>query len=97
MPGSVSRQKLMRISASIGIGESARFVRRHRGWLPHLLRAGGYRPGRLVDGLAATLCDPSSRVVGLHLYTFNEVARTERWRQQALGRLGAATQEEPRR
>jgi methylenetetrahydrofolate reductase (NADPH) len=86
VPGPVDAAKLLRISTRIGIGESARFVRRHRGWLPHLLRAGGYRPGRLVDGLAATLCDPASRVVGLHLYTFNEVARTERWRQQALGR-----------
>ena len=86
VPGPVDAAKLLRISTRIGIGESARFVRRHRGWLPHLLRAGGYRPGRLVDGLAASLCDPASRVVGLHLYTFNEVARTERWRQQALGR-----------
>jgi methylenetetrahydrofolate reductase (NADPH) len=96
VPGPVDAAKLLRVSTRIGIGESARFARRHRGWLPHLLRAGGYRPGRLVDGLAASLCDPASRVVGLHLYTFNEVASTERWRQRALGRLGAVAQEEPR-
>jgi methylenetetrahydrofolate reductase (NADPH) len=96
VPGPVDAARLLRTSTRIGIGESARFVRRHRGWLPHLLRAGGYRPGRLVDGLAASLCDPAGGVAGLHVYTFNEVARTERWRQQALGRLGAAAHKEPR-
>jgi methylenetetrahydrofolate reductase (NADPH) len=35
-------------------------------------------------------------VAGLHLYTFNEVARTERWRQELLARLGAAAEREPR-
>ena len=96
VPGPVDAAKLLRISTRIGIGESARFVRRHTGWLPHLLRAGGYRPGRLVDGLAASLADPASGVAGLHVYTFNEVARTERWRQQTLGRLAAAADKEPR-
>jgi methylenetetrahydrofolate reductase (NADPH) len=96
VPGPVDAARLLRISTRIGIGESARFARRHTGWLPQLLRAGGYRPGRLVDGLAASLTDPASRVAGLHLYTFNEVARTERWRQETLGRLGAAADKEPR-
>jgi methylenetetrahydrofolate reductase (NADPH) len=96
VPGPVDAARLLRISTRIGIGESARFARRHTGWLPQLLRAGGYRPGRLVDGLAASLADPASRVAGLHLYTFNEVARTERWRQETLGRLGAAADKEPR-
>jgi methylenetetrahydrofolate reductase (NADPH) len=95
VPGPVDAAKLLRISTRIGIGESARFVRRHTGWLPHLLRAGGYRPGRLVDGLAASLADPASRVAGLHVYTFNEVARTERWRQETLGRLAAVADKEP--
>jgi methylenetetrahydrofolate reductase (NADPH) len=96
VPGPVDAARLLRISTRIGIGESARFARRHTGWLPQLLRVGGYRPGRLVDGLAASLADPASRVAGLHLYTFNEVARTERWRQETLGRLGAAADKEPR-
>jgi methylenetetrahydrofolate reductase (NADH) len=96
VPAPVDAARLLRISTRIGIGESARFARRHTGWLPQLLRAGGYRPGRLVDGLAASLADPACRVGGLHVYTFNEVARTERWRQETLGRLGAAADKEPR-
>jgi methylenetetrahydrofolate reductase (NADPH) len=96
VPGPIDAARLLRISTRIGIGESVRFVRRHTGWLPQLLRVGGYRPGRLVDGLAASLADSTSRVAGLHVYTFNEVARTERWRQQTLARLGAAADRQPR-
>jgi methylenetetrahydrofolate reductase (NADPH) len=88
VPGPVPATRLLGISSSIGVGESARFLRRHANWLPHLLGAGGYRPGRLVDGLAATLADPACRITGFHLYTFNEVARTEQWRQETLTRLG---------
>lgn len=32
--------------------------------------------------------DPASNVGGFHLYTFNEVAKTERWRRRTLQRLG---------
>jgi methylenetetrahydrofolate reductase (NADPH) len=94
VPGPVDAAKLLRVSARIGIGESARLARRHSGWLPHLLRAGGYRPGRLVEGLSASLADPAGGVAGLHVYTFNEVARTERWRRETLGRLAATASKE---
>jgi hypothetical protein len=33
--------------------------------------------------------DPASNVAGFHWYTFNELARTERWRRRTLERLGA--------
>jgi methylenetetrahydrofolate reductase (NADPH) len=87
LPGPVELARLLRVSSSIGLGESARFIRRHWGWLPHLLRPGGYRPDRLVEGLAGTLADPADRVPGFHVYTFNEVERTERWRRALLDRL----------
>ena len=90
VPGPLDAASLLRISSRNGGGESARFARRHAAWLPHLLGSGGYRPGRLVDGLAGTLADPACRVTGVHFYTFNEVARTERWRQRALARLVAS-------
>jgi len=87
VPGPAEVTRLLGISSSIGVGESARFIRRHAGWVPHLLRAGGYRPGRLVEGLAPSLADPTARLAGLHVYTFNELARTERWRRRTLARL----------
>ena len=47
-----------------------------------------FTPDRLVRELAPCATDPAARVAGFHLYTFNEVARTERWRRAALARLG---------
>jgi methylenetetrahydrofolate reductase (NADPH) len=90
MPGSVSRQKLMRISASIGLGESARFLRKHGSRLLRMFLPGGYTPDRLISALEPSLTDPESNVAGFHIYTFNELRRTEEWRRALLRRLGAA-------
>jgi methylenetetrahydrofolate reductase (NADPH) len=89
MPGSVDYAKLVRISMKIGLGESARFLRLHSNWVSRLLTR-QFKPDPLLRGLAPTLADPAANVAGFHLYTFNEVARTERWRREALKRLGAA-------
>ena len=87
MPGVVSRQKLLTISASIGLGESARFLGKHSSRLARLFLPGGYSPDKLVDGLAHLLPDPEAGVRGFHLYTFNEVAKTEAWRRERLAGL----------
>jgi methylenetetrahydrofolate reductase (NADPH) len=90
MPGNVSRQKLMRISASIGLGESARFLRKHRSRMLRMFLPGGYRPDRLIEALEPALTDPESNIAGFHIYTFNEVRKTEVWRRALLRRIGAA-------
>jgi len=87
MPGYVNRQKLVRISASIGLGESARYLNRQRNWLLKLFLPGGYSPERLIEGLKPGFTDPDSNVQGLHIYTFNEVERTEAWRREMLERV----------
>jgi methylenetetrahydrofolate reductase (NADH) len=88
LPGSVDYRKLMRISMKIGLGESARFLRRHGSWTSRLLTR-QFKPDPLLRALGPTLVDPVANVAGFHLYTFNEVARTERWRRQAIERLSA--------
>jgi methylenetetrahydrofolate reductase (NADPH) len=87
MPGYVNRQKLMRISASIGLGESARFLKHQRNWLLRLLLPGGYSPERLIEGLNLGFADPESNIQGLHIYTFNEFQKTEEWRRAWLERV----------
>ena len=84
MPGYVNRQKLVRIAANIGLGESARFLTRQRNWLLKLFLPGGYSPDRLIRGLKPALADPDSNVQGLHIYTFNELEKTEAWRREML-------------
>jgi methylenetetrahydrofolate reductase (NADPH) len=86
VPGLVDNRKLIRISMKIGLGESARFLRNQHGLLSRLLTR-RFSPDGLVRELAPTVTDPAARVAGFHLYTFNEVALTERWRQQTLERL----------
>jgi methylenetetrahydrofolate reductase (NADPH) len=86
MPGCVDYAKLVRISMKIGMGESARFLRHHSNWMSRLITR-QFKPGRLLRDLTPVVTDPASNVAGFHLYTFNEVARTERWRRQTLQRL----------
>jgi methylenetetrahydrofolate reductase (NADPH) len=87
LPGAVGRSRLLRISTRIGVGESARFLRRHGGLMARLFLRGSYSPGAIVDGLAPYLGDTRNRIAGFHVYTFNEVEKTERWRQEAIRRL----------
>jgi methylenetetrahydrofolate reductase (NADPH) len=87
LPGEVDRGKLLRVSMKMGLGESTRFLRHQRGLVARLF-ARRFTPEGLVRELTPCATDPSSRVAGFHLYTFNEVARTERWRRRTLERLG---------
>ena len=84
VPGAVPRTKLLRISTKIGLGESARFLRAHRSWVTRMLRPSGFSPDPLLRGLAPALADPVRKVAGLHVFTFNDVADTERWRRRRM-------------
>ncbi len=86
MPGCVDNKKLVRITMKIGLGESTRYLRHNRSVLARVLTR-QFKPDRLLEGLARVVTDPDANVGGFHLYTFNEVARTERWRRRTLSRL----------
>jgi methylenetetrahydrofolate reductase (NADH) len=83
VPGVVHHAKLLRISMKIGLGESARFLRAHRAWLRRLITH-TFSPDPLLRELQPLLDDPAANVAGLHIFTFNELERTERWRQRTL-------------
>jgi methylenetetrahydrofolate reductase (NADPH) len=86
LPGCVDYAKLVRISMKIGMAESARFLSHQRGWISRLLTK-QFQPSKLLDGLAQIVEEPDAGVGGFHLYTFNEVGRTERWRRRTIDRL----------
>lgn len=90
LPGYVNRQKLVRISASIGLGESARFLSKQSNWLFKLFLPGGYNPGRLIESLKPTLIASENNIAGFHINTFNDVEKTEAWRREMLERIEAA-------
>jgi methylenetetrahydrofolate reductase (NADPH) len=87
IPGVAARTKLLRIAGRIGVGESARFLRKRRSWVTQLFTPEGYSPGHIVRGLAPTLPDPRAAIAGFHVYTFNEIAATEEWRRRAVASL----------
>jgi methylenetetrahydrofolate reductase (NADPH) len=84
IPGAVQRAKLLRVSTRIGIGESIRFLRKHGNFVTRFLQPGGFSPDRLIKGLGPALADPEQKVAGFHIFTFNDLAETEAWRQRKL-------------
>ena len=83
IPGAVGRAKLLHVSTRIGIGDSLRFLRKNGNFASRMLR-NGFAPDALVDGLGDVLA--SGKVAGFHLFTFNALAETERWRRERLER-----------
>jgi methylenetetrahydrofolate reductase (NADPH) len=91
VPGGADPQKLLAISARIGVADTHRFLVKNIRFVTKLVRSGGfYRPDALLEGLAPHLADPSAGIVDLHMYTFNAVDGFESWRQAYLTKLGAA-------
>jgi len=84
MPGVGSIPKLISIAAKIGVGDSARFLSRHRGLLGRLTRQSTYSPDRLAMGLSQVIADPTADIEVVHFYTFNQVESSEAWRQDWL-------------
>ena len=88
LPGVAEPQRLLAISARIGVADTHRFLVKNTNFIARLIRSGGfYRPDGLLDGLAPHIADPANGIVDLHLYTFNAVDATERWRSGFLDRL----------
>ncbi|MGH3097373.1 MAG: methylenetetrahydrofolate reductase [Streptosporangiales bacterium] len=86
LAGPVERTKLLSIASKIGVGESTRFLGKHASWFLHMAGPGGYTPERFLHRAAPALEKANSPAAGLHIYTFNQIAETERWRQRLLGR-----------
>ncbi|MFN8224105.1 MAG: methylenetetrahydrofolate reductase [Gaiellales bacterium] len=89
IPGAVSRAKLLRVSARIGIGQSLRFLRKNGSFASRFL-SGGFDPDQLIDGLGGLLTDPDGKLAGFHVFTFNDIEDTEIWRLNLLREGGRA-------
>jgi methylenetetrahydrofolate reductase (NADPH) len=89
LPGPVDRTKLLLMATKIGVGDSTRFLAKNRGASARIAVPGGYDPMRLLTRAAEALEADDMNVVGLHLFTFNQVAETEAWRLRQLARLDA--------
>lgn len=87
MPGPAERAKLLSMATKIGVGDSARFLAKHRGAMLRLAAPGGFTGERFLEQCAPALSRPGADVAGLHVFTFNQIAETEQWRASLLSRL----------
>jgi sarcosine oxidase subunit beta len=92
VPGVVNKKRLLQICRKLGVGQSARFLRKHSSLMgslfAELLKSGGYSPDRLVGELAPYVGGQDSGIEGFHFYTFNQVEGMKEWRRRIL-RSGA--------
>jgi methylenetetrahydrofolate reductase (NADPH) len=89
VPGPVDRTRLLAMATKIGVGESTRFLVKHKGTFARLAAPGGFTGERFLEKVAPALSPPEMLVEGLHLFTFNQVAATEAWRRSLLEQLMA--------
>lgn len=88
MPGPIDRAKLLTMATKIGVGESTRFLAKHKGTFARLAAPGGFTGERFLRDCAVVAAQPGAGIEGLHVFTFNQVAQTEAWRQELLAELG---------
>ncbi|HEY8482799.1 MAG TPA: methylenetetrahydrofolate reductase [Spirillospora sp.] len=87
VPGAVSRQKLIRVSAGLGLGQSARFLKKQQNLFWRFFLPGGYNPARLIERVTPAFAADDNGLRGFHIFTFNELESTEAWRRKWLSRL----------
>ncbi|HET7071103.1 MAG TPA: hypothetical protein VFI40_09775, partial [Nocardioides sp.] len=87
VPGPVDRTKLVAMAGKIGVGESTRFLVKHKGTFARLAAPGGFTGEKFLQKCAGELGAPEFGLEGVHVFTFNQVAETEKWRAELLGRL----------
>lgn len=87
LPGPVDRTKLLSMATKIGVGESTKFLAKHKGTFARLAAPGGFTGERFLESCAPALTPPEALVEGLHVFTFNQIAETEAWRTDLLQRL----------
>ena len=89
VPGPVERTKLLAMATKIGVGESTRFLAKHKGTFARLAAPGGFTGERFLERVAPALGAPEMLVEGLHVFTFNQVAATAAWRRDLIEELTA--------
>lgn len=87
IPGPVERTKLLSMATRIGVGESTKFLAKNKGLFARLAAPGGFTGETFLEKCAPALGEPGALVVGLHVFTFNQIAETEAWRVELLDSL----------
>lgn len=84
LPGVAEIPKLISLSLKIGVGQSVNVLRKQKGLVRKMISAKPYQPDDLLTGLIPYLDDPVLDIPGFHLFSFNNVEKTERWRVETV-------------
>jgi methylenetetrahydrofolate reductase (NADPH) len=87
LPGVADIPKLIALSLRIGVGQSVKVLKKQKGLVRRMISNKPYQPDDLLAGLQPHLDDPLLDIPGFHLFSFNDVERTERWRVETLKNL----------
>jgi methylenetetrahydrofolate reductase (NADPH) len=87
MPGPIDRAKLLSMATKIGVGESTRFLTKHKGTFVRLAAPGGFTGERFLEQCSPSLGSEGALAEGVHVFTFNQIAETEAWRTQVMEQL----------
>jgi len=87
LPGVADMGKLISLSFKIGVGQSLKVLKKQKGLFKKVLGVRPYQPDDLLEGLRPYLGDPGINVPGFHLFSFNDVERTEKWRAETCEKL----------
>ena len=87
IPGVSERTALLKTSLRIGVGDSLRFLRRKSDAAKQLMKTSIYTPDELMSGLSSLIANPVNDIAGCHVFCFNQVEKTEQWRNEAIAGL----------
>jgi len=90
LPGVAEIPKLISLSLRIGVGQSVKVLRKQKGLVRKMISARPYQPDDLLGGLLPYLDDQELNIPGFHLFSFNNIEKTERWRVETMNRYTEA-------
>ena len=87
IPGVADVTGLMSLGLRVGAGRSLQFMFEHPRLVARVLTPGGRKASNLVRAVGDLASDETLGIAGFHLFTYNQVAKAERWRRGLLSRL----------
>ena len=87
LPGVIERGRLLRTSLRIGVGDSLRFLRKKSQVAAELMKSSIYNPDKLVTSISEYKNIADTNLAGYHIFCFNQVEITEKWRTETISKL----------
>ena len=87
LPGVIERGRLLKTSLRIGVGDSLRFLRKKSQVATELMKSSIYNPDDLVRDITEQIDINDSKLAGYHIYCFNQIEITEKWRTETISKL----------